>query len=215
MIYLFCGDDTKRKYLSYENFLKFYSGELEVFLIGKNNFDKMQLESFYSGSGLFFKKCVVALTNTFENEENMNFILDNLGSLANSENIFIILEDQLDKTVLDDFKKARAEINIFEQSKMKKEKYDNFLLANTFGARSKFMLWFHFREAVDRGVVMEELIGVLFWKAKDMLLNRNYGKFKKEEIENFATKISYILPEARKKGEDAETAFEKFLLEAF
>ena len=59
------------------------------------------------------------------------------------------------------------------------------------------------------------LTGVLFWKAKDMILKKNFGKFKEEEINNFANKLSYLLPEARKEGIDAESAFEKFLLEAF
>ncbi|MBY0376491.1 hypothetical protein K2P96_00770, partial [Patescibacteria group bacterium] len=112
-------------------------------------------------------------------------------------------------------RKARAELNIFELPKDKKEKYNNFLLANDFGARDKFNLWLHFREAMDVGVGMEELVGVLFWKVKDMLLKKSYGKFKEAELKHFASKISYLLPEARRSGLDAEAAFEQFLLEAF
>ena len=118
------------------------------------------------------------------------------------------------KPVLDAFKKSRAELKIFELSKEKKEKFDNFLLANAFGNRDKLNLWIYFRQAVDLGVGMEELIGVLFWKGKDMILKKNFAKFKPEELENFVSKISYLLPEARKEGIDAEAAFERFLLEA-
>ena len=99
--------------------------------------------------------------------------------------------------------------------KEKKEKFNNFLLANAFGARHKLNLWIYFRQAVDRGVMMEELTGVLFWKVKDMLLNKNFSKFKEAELKKIASKLSYLLPEARKKGLDAEMAFEQFLLEAF
>ena len=99
--------------------------------------------------------------------------------------------------------------------KEKKEKFNNFLLANAFGARDKKGLWIYFRQAMDVGVGMEELIGVLFWKVKDMLIKKNFGKFKEPELKNFAAKISYVLPEARKNGLDAEAAFEQFLLEAF
>ena len=98
---------------------------------------------------------------------------------------------------------------------MKKELFDNFLLANAFGQKDKLNLWVYFRMAVDRGVVMEELVGVLFWKAKDMILKKNFGKFSEPELKNFVAKLSYLLPEARKRGLDDEAVFEKFILEAF
>ena len=50
---------------------------------------------------------------------------------------------------------------------------------------------------------------------KDMLLKKNFSKFSKEELESFALALSYLLPEARKKGVDDEATFEQFLLKAF
>ena len=88
-------------------------------------------------------------------------------------------------------------------------------MANALGNKDKLNLWIYFRQAIDRGVGMEELIGVLFWKAKDMILKRNFSKFSLPELQNFTSKISYLLPEARKEGLDAESVFEQFLLEAF
>ena len=48
-----------------------------------------------------------------------------------------------------------------------------------------------------------------------MLLRKNFSKFTEEQLKGFITKLSYLLPEARKNGLDAESAFETFLLEAF
>ena len=215
MIYLFCGDDTKNKHRVYEKFIKSIPVGTETFFIGKNDFSPMEVESFYSGSGLFFNKCVVVFTNIFEKEETLSFVLEKLSLMGESENDFVFIEGKLNKPLLDAFKKARAELNVFELPKEKKEKYDNFLLAYDFEKRDKLNLWIHYRQAIDVGVGMEELVGVLFWKAKDMLLKRNFGKFKEEELKNFTAKLSYLLPEARKEGKDAETVFEQFLLEAF
>ena len=215
MIYLFCGDDTKNKHRVYEKFIKSIPVGTETFFIGKNDFSPMEVESFYSGSGLFFSKCVVVFTNIFEKEETLDFVSEKLSLMGESENDFVFIEGKLNKPVLDAFKKARAELNVFELPKEKKEKYDNFLLAYDFEKRDKLNLWIHYRQAIDVGVGMEELVGVLFWKAKDMLLRKNFSKFKEEELKNFATKLSYILPEARKEGKDAEIVFEQFLLEAF
>jgi len=215
MIYLFCGDDTKNKYKSYENFIKSIPKGTETFFITKNDFDPNQTESFYSGSGLFFTKCVVIFKNIFEREETLSFVLKKLKLMNESDNSFLFLEGKLNKSILNNFKKAKAEVNIFELSKEKKEKYDNFLLANAFGQKDKLHLWIYFRQAMNVGVGMEELIGVLFWKAKDMLLKRNFNKFSEFELKNFAGKLSYLLPKARKYGFDAETTFERFLLDAF
>ena len=215
MIYLFTGDDFKNKYSTYEKFIKSIPKSVETFFISKNEFDPMQIESFYSGAGLFSLKSAVIFSDIFEREEIRDFILKKLDLISESQNDFIFLESKLNKPILDAFKKVRAELNIFELPKEKKEKYDNFILAYDFEKRDKLNLWIHFRQAMDKGVGMEELIGVLFWKAKDMILKKNFGKFSEDEIKNFAGKLSYLLPEARKEGIDAESTFEKFLLEAF
>jgi len=215
MIYLFSGDDTKSKITSYERFIKSDYEKVETFFINKNDFDPIQIESFFSGSGLFFDRCIVIFSEIFENENIQTFILEKLENMANSENTFLFLEGSLNKIILDAFKKGRAQLNIFELSKEKKEKFNNFLLTYDFEKRDKLNLWIHFRQAVDIGVGMEELVGVLFWKAKDMILKKNFSKFKEEELKDFASKISYILPEARKNDIDAESYFEEFLLEAF
>src|SRR3989344_324049 len=188
MIYLFSGDDTKNKLLSYEKFIK---------------------------SSVIFQ-------NVFEYEEIRNFILDKLKLMEESTNSFIFLEGKLNKPILDAFKKVlsvRTEsvsaINIFELPKEKKEKYDNFLVANAFSRKDKLNTWICFREAMDRGVGMEELIGVLFWKIKNMLITKNFSKFSEPELKDFASRLSYLLPKARKEGRDAESLFEQFLLKAF
>lgn len=215
MIYLFAGDDTKKKVATYEKFLNTLPQEHEVFFINKNDFNQTQIENFYKSSGLFFTKCTVVFSDILENEEYMDFVFSKLTEFTESVNDFIFIEGKLSKALLDKFKKARTDINYFELPKEKKEKFNNFLLANALGDRDKFHLWLYFRQAMDAGVGMEELIGVLFWKVKDMMLKKNFSKFKKEELQNIGNKISYLLPKARKEGRDDEAAFEQLLLEIF
>lgn len=214
MLYLFTGDDSKRKIASYEKFTLSIPKDIETFCIGKNDFSSFQLENFYSGSILFSKKSIIFYENIFENEDNQDFVLKHLKDIAQSNNDFVFLEGKLLKSVIDAFKKVKAEINIFELPKEKKEKFNSFLLADALGNRDKLYLWIYFRQAMDKGVKMEELIGILFWKAKDMILKKNFSKFSLQELQNFASKISYLLPSARKDGMDDESAFEQFLLEA-
>jgi hypothetical protein len=215
MIYLFCGDDAKNKRSSYEKFIKSIPKDTETFFVSRNNFDEVQLENFYSGASLFSALSAVVFENILEREEMRDFILEKLEPMGQSGNSFVFLEGKLTKVILDTFKKARAELNVFELPKAKKEKYDNFLVANAFGAKDKLNMWICFRQAMDVGVGMEEIIGVLFWKIKDMILKKDFRKFSEAELKNFALKLSYLLPQARKEGRDAESAFEQFLLEVF
>lgn len=218
MLYLFSGDDAKNKLFSYEKFIKSIPVDTEIFFINKNNFDQTELESMYSGASLFFTKCVVVLSDILEREETRDFILKKLEAMGESQSSFIFLESKLNKPVLDAFKKVepkKLQLNVFELPKEKKEKFDNFLVANAFANKDKLNLWIYFRQAVELGVGMEELVGVLFWKIKDILLRKNFGKFSEAELKNSALRLSYLLPEARKAGRDAESAFEQFLLEAF
>jgi len=221
MIHLFTGDDAKKKIEAYEKFLKSAPKGTEVFSVNHNNFNEMEIESFYSGAGLFFTKCIVVFSNILEREDKRDFILKKLDFMKESDNDFVFLEGKLLKPVVEAFKKnlpaqaGKTQINLFELPKEKKERFDNFLLANAFANRDKLNLWIYFRQAMDLGVGMEELIGVLFWKVKDMILKKNFTKFKLEELQNIANKLSYLLPEARKKGLDDEAVFEKFLLDVF
>ncbi len=222
MIYLFSGDDAINKLICYEKFIKSIPSSTECFFINRNDFNPIQVESFYSGASLFSVLSAVIFQNIFEYEETRDFILNKLKLMAESTNSFVFLEGKLNKPILDAFKKILPAgkqgapfINIFELPKEKKEKFDNFLVANAFEKKDKLNLWIYFRQAMDKGVGMEELIGVLYWKIKDMLLKKNFSKFSEMELQNFAARLSYLLPQAREEGRDAESAFEQFLLEAF
>lgn len=218
MIYLFSGDDVKTKLSSYERFLKALPKDTQTFSVNRNNFDRMQIESLYSGSSLFFTKSAVFFSNIFEYEETRDFVLEKLPLMGESSNYFIFLESKLNKPILDAFEEVepeRRELNIFELPKQKKEKFDNFLVANAFEKKDKLNMWIYFRQAMDKGVGMEEIAGVVFWKIKDMLLKKRFGKFSESKLKDSASRLSYLLPSARKEGRDAESVFEQFLLEAF
>ncbi len=215
MIYLFAGDDAEKKIASYEKFLGDVSAKMEVFHIARNNFSPIEIESFYSGAGLFFKECAIVFSDILEREDERSFVFEHLDDMAGSPNLFIFLESKLLKTSLDPFRKARAEINYFELPKERHEKFNNFLLANALRDKDKKSLWIYYRQAVDLGVGLEELVGVMFWQVKDMLIKRMYGKWQAKDLQKISEHLAYLLPEARRGGKDAETVFERFILEIF
>ena len=157
----------------------------------------------------------IIFSDILEREESGEFILEKLPFMADSKNAFIFLEGKLNKPVLDAFRKSRAEINVFEIPKERKERFNTFLFANDFGSRDKLNLWIHFRQALQAEVSLEEMTGVLFWKMKDIVVKKSFGKFSEAELKNFLSQISTLLPKSRGEGKDAEAALEQFLLEAF
>ncbi len=213
MLYLFAGDDTEKKNTALLKFLGPLSKTMPQFSIERGNFSPEQVEALYSGAGLFFEKSATIFTGLLEYGESRDFLLGKLKSMEESGNTFVFKEGALKKAVTDEFKKARAEINIFEKSKEKKERFNSFVLANALGDRNKLNLWVNFRQAMEEDVGLEELAGVLFWKTKDMLLKKSFSKYTENELQKISSEISYLLPRARREGHDAEAAFEEFLLE--
>ena|SRR3989344_396173 len=215
MLYLFSGDDIGKRNQALEELLQSLPKDVETLSVDQNNFDAQEFENFYSSAGLFSARRALILNRILEKEETAEFLMMRLPALAESESFFIFLEGKISRVTLDIFKKARGELNIFELPVTKKEKFNNFTLANALGERDKFSLWISFRQALNHGATLEELAGILFWKSKDMILKKNFSKLSKEELQNFSSRISYLLPEARREGRDAEAALEEFLLEAF
>lgn len=215
MIYLFAGDDFKKKLENYENFSAKITKDAEIFSISNTNFGENIFESLLGGYGLFNSKKVIFFSNILEREENEEIIIPRLQDMSDSVDSFVFLEGKLNKTVLDAFKKVRAEINYFEFPKEKKERFNNFLLADALSNRDKLKLWIYFRQATDLGVSLEELTGVMSWKVKDMILKKNFYKFKKEELQNIAFMLATIIPKSRGDSKDDEASLEKYLLEIF
>lgn len=212
MIYLFTGDDTINRNKAYEKSLKDFN-DLPLIHINKNNFSTETIESLYSDANLFDPKSIIVFSYLLEDKNINEFILNKLEFFASSNNIFIFLENRLLKPITDKFKKNESEVFVFELKKIEKEVFNNFLLANAFGDKDKVLLWLYFRQATLKGVALEELVGVLFWKVKDMILKKNFFKYKEKDLKEIAFKLSILLPKSRREGKEAEITFEKFIIE--
>ena len=106
MIYLYCGEDAKSKRASYEKFLSSSVLNSEVLFINRNNFDRTQIESLYSGASLFSPLSSIFLEGVLEYEETRDFVLEKLDKIGESANHFLFLESKLGKPILDAFKKV-------------------------------------------------------------------------------------------------------------
>ncbi len=217
MIYFFHGTDTdKARTKAHEliDSLRKKKPDAAFLNINAENFNAAQLQEYIGGQGLFSNKYIVFLDRLCEKKEVKTEFIDTLKEISESENIFIPLEGKIDKATATKIEKKSEKTVAFDLKEIEKKEEDSnvFELANAFGRKDKKELWMLYREYVDKGSAPEELHGILFWKAKTMLLAGGNGYWKQEELLSFVDGLITVYHEARRGNHEFETGLEAFLL---
>lgn len=208
MIYLFSGTDTKKKNQALEGLLKKIKPAFSKDQLFSNVQNEDMLNEMISANSLFGDGEVYILDSVL-NEEN-NFIFKNIKRIQSSSNVFIFNEEYLTKSTLSKVEKFAERVFCFDEIKKTLERFNIFSLTNALGARDKKTLWVLLQIAL-REESPEAIVGVLFWKIKDMLL-KGSGKFTTEEVKTLSLKLATLLVDARRKNLDSEIELEKFIL---
>jgi hypothetical protein len=114
----------------------------------------------------------VFLDRVTENAEAREKIADFIKTMEESPNIFIVLEGKLNAELKKGFEKdAEKAVECEPETKgapFKEDGFNIFALANAVGRREPLKAWSIYRQAVDAGIAAENILGILFWKAKSM-----------------------------------------------
>ena len=152
--------------------------------------------------------------------------------IAESENVFVFLEDVLKADLLKVFEKHAQKVQEFKKLE-KKERFNSFLLADALGRRDKEKLWVLYHQALSEGLAPEELHGTLFWQVKALVgatLVKTGGEaglkpfpwtkaksflrnWKPEELKQVSSKMVSIYHDSRRGEHELQTALEKFILD--
>ena len=240
MIYLFYGQDTeqaRRKADGVVASLLQKRPDASLFRLDSDSWQEAAFDEYVGGQGLFAQKYIVVLDQLFENKEIKEYVIERLKALKASDNIFIILENTLDKAVLAKFEKNTEKVQVFGEgkealSKNKKAVFNMFAITDALGARNQKRLWTLYQQAVRHDVVPEELHGILFWQIKSMLLAalskdaaesglnpfvygkaKNYAKnFSLSELKKISSQLIAMYHRAHRGEISFEAALEKFFL---
>ncbi|MEK7463723.1 MAG: hypothetical protein AAB610_01220 [Patescibacteria group bacterium] len=217
MIYFYHGTDTdKARMKAHEliDSLRKKKPDAAFFNISSENFSIAQLQEYIGGQGLFSNKYIVFLDRLCGNREVKAEFIVLLKEISESENIFIVLEGKIDKaTVTKIEKKSEKTVTFDLKEKEKKEEDSNvFELANALGRKDKKELWMLYREYIGKGSAPEELHGILFWKAKTMMLAGGSSVWSQEELLKLLDGLITVYHEARRGNHELETGLEAFLL---
>jgi len=161
------------------------------------------------GGGMFGDKRVVIFENTCAHEEMKEALFDALATLQGSNDTYIIVEEKVDAATKKKIQKYAEKTDVFDAPKAARDN-SAFDLANAFRRGDKKGLWVGYMRELAKGSAPEMLHGILFWAAKQFLLQSRGAATKKAEA--YVIALAELPHEARRKGLDMEYALERFVL---
>lgn len=236
MIYLLYGTDTiksRKKLHTLLDSMFFKKPDASYVRVDTENFDEGRMEELVSGQGLFENKYIIVFDNLFADKNIKEIVLKAIKEISKSQNIFIFLEERLNKTELKRFEKYAEKIQkLNSESKLQEKKFDIFSLTSAFGMRDKKELWVLYQKAKLNNVSDEEIHGILFWQVKSMLLSLNaqsamesglnpfvfrkslgfLKNYSESELKKLSSSLVSLYHDARRGIHEMDTALEKFIL---
>lgn len=215
MIYFLHGTDIdkgREKAHDLVNSLLKKKPDASFFKLDAETFDEATLQGYMEGQGLFENKYIIFLDRLSEDKKIKEVFLPHIKEIAESQNIFIILEGKLDKVSSGKIEKKAEKTQEFLLPEKVKKEYNAFALADALGKRDRKNAWMLYRQAIDKGEAPEALHGMMFWKVKTMLMNSYPGAYTKEELYALAERLVTTYHDSRRGVHELETGVETLVL---
>jgi hypothetical protein len=207
MLRVFLGTDTKKARAALLLALKPFAGSVVRITDAHAPADFDAALS--QGVSMFAQKRAVVVDGLWGSEEMRARLCEALPHLAQSADSYFVIETKVDaegKRML----QKHAEVETFDAPK-KKEYPTVFALADAMKRGDKKNLWIGYRRELAAGNAPEAIHGVLFWGAKQLLLNARSDK-ERARGKSLVAKLAELPHESRRRGEDLEYALERFML---
>jgi hypothetical protein len=126
--------------------------------------------------GLFEPCSIYMIDSALSDATTRALIIDNIEIIAKSHNVFIFFEREgLSKSVLDKLETLCAKVYLSSHSTEFQKVNDNrelFALADALSSRAKKDLWIRYSEVMLDGKSSEEVLAILFWQVKALMIAR-------------------------------------------
>ena len=238
MLYSFHGSDISKssdKARSLVNSLRLKKPDAAFIEINPNNWSPSVIEENLGGQGLFSSKYIILLNQLFEEEEIGEKLVEFLPALQESDNIFIVNEGKVKAELKKAFQKQAEKVVVSEKTETKKnfgQEFNIFSLGDAIGAKDRFKAWSIYREAIQKGLEPENIVGTIFWQLKSIALASKaksaseaglnpfvYSKSKKyaanysaQELNNLLKEVVVLYHDGHRGLVDMELGAEKMML---
>lgn len=210
MLFLFTGTDRKKARAALQAAIKKASGKNTGVVRVSDSSEVADLRAALGGRGMFDSERIVVLDGIFVNPEMLLVLEDSIARLAESEELFFIIEEKVNAAGKRLLAKYVKETQSFEAPRAERE--DTFFaVTGAFRAGKKKELWVLLQREYAAGKAPEMLQGTLFWAAKQMVLKPR-GAVEAARGKRLVAELSALPHEARRRGEDLEYALERFVL---
>jgi len=117
-------------------------------------------------SSLFGEAAVYVIDTPSELSDFLSEVLEYAPSLAESSNLFVVIEKALLAPVKKQFMNAGATLS--EYKAVAGERFNVFAMADALSRKDKRTLWLLLQGASAAGIAVEEIIGILWWQLKTL-----------------------------------------------
>ncbi len=236
MLYLICGTDSKKieaKVSELVEKMVVKKPTAEIFVIDEDNFSESYVEELLVSRGLFSNQYLVKCQNLLTSTTSASWVLEKIEDIANSGNIFLFKEKEIDKKSFKKLESTAVKTWVFDQTD-KKVFNDKFIfsIGEAFTARDRKKMWLAVARARAKNMPAE----IVFWQIVNSIRNINFlllggdlaelklhpfviSKTKKEaqnftlaEIQDFLNELFVLYHESRRGGLDLYDRLERFSL---
>jgi DNA polymerase III delta subunit len=206
MIYIFYGADRAKKKKAIEKITLGRLVHVPVREAGAS-----ALLSYAEHVSLFGDASTILLDDVIsEKEEILTTAL--LERLKESRTIFIFSEDALLAPQLKKYKPFSENIEEYKSTAPKAVKTNPFLLSDLFWKRDRLGAWLAYISQIENGESPEAIAGMLFWRIKKGIMNRERSLFNESELKSVATRIMTDYHRAHRGECDLALALESSIL---
>lgn len=228
MIYLFYGNDVARvreKAFAWVAAARVKEPNLAYVRLAREELTSAALEDSALSGGLFVKRLLILIDDPFptarvaneeegeeEEDSSSSVIEEYFDALAASDNAIVILAPKLGAVKAKKLSaKAKVEYKFDAPATLTVARGFNGNLVNALADRSREKLWLEVNRAFAAGDAPEMLLGLLHWKARDLLLKGGRA-WSRKESRQLSLDLIELLQASRRGGLGLDLALEKFAL---
>ena len=240
MIYFLYGEDKDKARIKAHEMIEGLlrkKPDASFFKIDSENWNEARLEEYIGGQGLFSNRYIVFIDSILDITLLKDVFLGKIQQIADSENIFILLEGKIEEKSAENIKKHAEKTQTFEERivDVKDQSFNIFSLSDYLGIKDKKNLWVKFVKAKWAGIEDDQIHGTLFWAIKNIIISKGsqsakeaglspfiFGKSKRysnnftlPELRKCQSDLVVIFHQARSGKADLGVALEKFILNIF
>ncbi len=239
MLYVFHGTDIRKgleKSHNLVNSLRAKKSDATFVSIDADRFHSSIIEEHLGGQGLFSNKYIIFLDRVTENKDVREILPDFIQEMQESMNIFIVLEGKLNAELKKLFEKYAEKVVLCDEvdagDSFKKKEFNVFTLGDALASREPFKAWTLYRQAVEKGLEAENILGTLFWQMKSVKVASNaqtagesglnpfvFGNckrfarnFSEKELDQYISNLIVLYHDGHRGMADIEIGLEKLLL---